>query len=693
MNTNPVSPESTHQHLAGILRSSDVHFRPARRGYRRGEEIERSVYGLDGGYQGTSRFWIEHSPGSGFAGQVYRAVVETHANTDDRATDWTSPIAIKILRPRNRWKEAFRDLLFRLSYQAPYAPRLCEEALRCGLIWQALLCIAGQIEFDGAAVIARPLGYYWDDELASFAEIHEWIDGRAAVYQADPHMVSRWLRREPISPDSEMRRKRAFMDRLAALCREIGAIGLARQYEWYTFVSQANVLTRQGISTGLAEFVAVDCRPGLAVPFFLPLSPVHARIILDGLRRGSFAHFDEVDFSRLDAYVAAHAEAFRKAAGLIQQLKQDDACYRQGLPDLWHTRTLLLKDEKRKKAIKIAVIEDWRKTNMISPIEAMRIMNSSLRFLFSLVLCGIPIVGHPLLRLQAHEGYRQHLGQIIRRSGYRRAALDAMRATDLLTWQDEGRIAADRLTMLHGSMSHYLVEKLTLSWQPSAVHRFLTDPAARRALARSLIVNNIHLCLDRRYRECWLNAVIDEGAAKGVIDLEATALLRRQIGEARMESYVRDFAVAIGLDFVAKVFYLGLAAYGFSTRDFLPLAITALGPISPSGLVRAAYVLAQLAVDAPYIVRNRDGRLLLSRLLGLVTAPWRGLGNLFAPLEMFAYYNDMSLLLGDYHISRLTAKVPVLGGRGKLLEYGVFNAIYNVPLALRTTLVELQGRI
>ena len=110
-------------------------------------------------------------------------------------------------------------------------------------------------------------------------------------------------------------------------------------------------------------------------------------------------------------------------------------------------------------------------------------------------------------------------------------------------------------------------------------------------------------------------------------------------------------------------------------------------------MVRATYVLAQLAFDAPHIARHRDRRLLLSRVLGLIAAPWRVLGNLFAPLEMFAYYNDMSLLLGDYHISRLAAKVPVFGGRGKLLEYGVFNAIYNVPLSVRTALVERQGRI
>jgi len=693
MNTSSATPVMAREHLVGLLSSSDIRFRRARRGYWRGERIERAIHGVDGGYRGQLRFRIEYSPGSGFAGQVYRAVVETSWNNDVRAADWTSPVAIKVLRPRNRWKEAFRDLLYRLSYQGPYAPRLREEALRCGLVWQALLCIAGQIEFDGAAVIARPLGYYWDDELASFAELHEWIDGRAVTYQADPHMVSRWLHRGPAPPDSEMRRKRAFMDRLAALCYEIGAIGLARQYEWYTFVSQANVLTRSERSADLAEFVAVDCRPGLAVPFFLPLSPVHARIILDGLSRGVFAHFDEVDFDRLDAYRAAHADAFREADGLIQQLKQDDERYRQGLPDLWHTRTLLLRDKARRQAIKTAVIENWRKTDTISPTEAARLKNGPRHLLPYLILEGLPIVGHPLLRLLGHEGYRQHLSLAIRQPAYRHAVLDAMRAADLLTWQDAGRITAGRLATLDHSMPHYLVEKLLLSWQPPALHRFFTDPEARRALARSLIVDNVRLCLDKPYRETWLVAIIDEGVAKGVIEPEVAALLRQQVGEARMQSYVRDFGITIGLEVLAKALYLGLAAYGVSTRDFWPLAIAALSPISPSGLVRATYVLAQLAFDAPHIARHRDRRLLLSRVLGLIAAPWRVLGNLFAPLEMFAYYNDMSLLLGDYHISRLAAKVPVFGGRGKLLEYGVFNAIYNVPLSVRTALVERQGRI
>jgi hypothetical protein len=104
-------------------------------------------------------------------------------------------------------------------------------------------------------------------------------------------------------------------------------------------------------------------------------------------------------------------------------------------------------------------------------------------------------------------------------------------------------------------------------------------------------------------------------------------------------------------------------------------------------VIRAGYVAAQLAWELPGIWRDRDRQLLVSRLLGLAVAPWRWIGNLFAPLEMFSSYPELSLLMAEHFVVRMVRVVPVLGGPGLLLEYWAFQAVYNLPLSLRHRLI------
>ncbi len=678
--------------LDNRIKSGEILVKPKRNGYFIGENVEANVRALDGNGLGIERFNIETSPGSGFAGQVYRAMPEKGVIYDASKEDGDkNPVALKVLRPKSKWKEAFRDLLFKLSYQASFTPRLREEALRSALIWQQLLRVATNIELGTDSAVAKPFGYYWDSEVGSFAGVHEWVNGRSSRYEADDKMVLRLLGKTREHPDSEMRRKRVFMDDLVRVCHDIGALGLARQYEWYTLVSQANVLTRNDQKTGLSEFAAVDCQPGLAVPFFLPLSPVHARIIFDGLKRGVFAHFDEVDFKKLDSYLAAHTESFSSVDGLIQRLKEDDERYRSGLPNLWHMRTRILKDKELQEKVRKATIGDWQRLGKVSEAEATQLRDGSKRYLPYLILDNTPMVGQPLMRLLGNERYRQHLNNILRKPGYLREVIDISKYNDLLGWEGQQRITTERATSLTVSTPRYLADKLFLSWQPKGLHRLATDSETRTELVRKLIVQPARLFVDRKYREDWLGDIVSSQLERGIVTPEQAEELIKQVGEKRMQGFIRDLGFTVGTEAVSKTLYLVLAAYGLSTSDFLPLGVAALNPISPSGILREAYVLAQLASEMPHIVKNRDSKLLFSRALGAVSAPWRVIGNIFAPLEMFSYYNDMSLLLGDYYVSKIVDTVPVFGGEGKLLEYWAFNMTYNLPLSIRRAILDSKS--
>jgi hypothetical protein len=424
------------------------------------------------------------------------------------------------------------------------------------------------------------------------------------------------------------------------------------------------------------------------VPFFLPLSPVHAKIILNGLKRGVFAHFDEVDFDKLDTYLATHVNEFKHADGLIQKLKEDDARYRSGLPNLWHVRTRFLRDKNLRQRAQEESIRDWQRLGKVSDEEAKKLRDNSRRYALYLILDNVPFVGQPLLRLLSSEQYREHIRRILRTPAYLKEVIEVQKASDLLAWNDGHRITRERAMTLANSTPRYLLEKSTLGWQPKRVHRLATDAQARRKLVDNVVINPVRLCVNREYRQVWLLDIIEQQAEKGVVAPEQLERLREQVGEARMQGFIRDLGFAAGFEAASKILYVALAAYALSAKDFLPLAVAVLGPISPSGIARAAYVLAQLARNLPHIVKNKDRKLLLTRALGTVSAPWRVVGNVFAPLEMFAYYNDMSLLLGDYYVSKIVNAIPVFGGEGKLLEHWAFQASYNLPISARRAVSE-----
>ncbi len=587
-----------------------------RAGYLPGEAIERDVQGLSGEPLGRFTFTIECSAGSGFASQVYRAAV--------KGCEALPPIAaIKVLRPRSRMKLWLRDTLFRICFQTSFAPRLREEALRCGLAWQVLLRAAAEIELGSAAAVVQPYGYFWDAELASYVEVHEWVSGRAARMEQDEHLLARWLHKDAPPDQSEMARKKAFMDGLAGLCRRIGAAGLARQYEWWTLISQANVLARFPPSQPAAAnhpaetLTAIDCRPGLAVPFFLPLSPAHARINWDGLQRGMLAHYDEADLDRLAAYLygpsrpgilppAGRAPRRGRAriplrnpwmverAGRTRGSAATGRLAGENAPG----RTRGSAAAKRNNPpTRIAAAADWLRLGQVDAQTAAWLPAHPLAFYILALLGLFPICGPFLARLLGSADYRRHLRPLLANPGYRHAALAAWRSQDLPCWQSEGRISPARASLLLRSMPAYLAEKTLFAWLPPWLHHFLVDPAARRTALDRLLLQPLRLMFSQESRLTWLEGILRAQARDGMLSPERLRVHLAQLREPRMQGYIRDMGFTAGLDLFSRLVYLALGMYGLSTGDFLPLGLAVLGPIPPSGPLRALYILTFLPLD------------------------------------------------------------------------------------------------
>jgi hypothetical protein len=662
-------------------------FKPQRDAYFAGENIEAEVFGLNGECLGLERFTIREYVGSGFAGQVYRAAPQNGVLPSAGEREETHTVAIKVLKPKSRWKRIFRDLLYYCSYQTSYAPRLRESAVRSGLIWQEVLRIAAEIEFGLVSAVARPLGYYWDSGQRSYVEVHEWVESRPVRYEADDRIFFSRNSGVRVLAETEMVRKKRFMRAMVKLCHQIGALGLARQYEWFTMVSQANVLSRVNSESSALEFTGIDFRPGLAVPFFLPLSPVHLRIICAGLPQGVLVHFDEVEFERLDRFVADQGSVYPSLPELCQQLKQDDQRYRSALPNLWHAGRRSITDTKIRKAIASGLIEDWRKLDRITPETALQLRRTRLGFFLFYLLGLPPLVGGFFQRIVGSGPYRHHLKNLVLERAYFRAVFKSRKSRDLLAWFSDRRISELHLERLARSNFLYCFDKVVLSWLPARLHRLLSDGQACRRQLFYLIIHPIRLLLKMEYRKAWLAEIIHQQYHRGIVNLDQKDDLLRQLAEAPMQAFIQDLGFTIGLEIFSKIGYALLAAYGFSSGNFVPLVIAALGPIPPSGIVRTAYVFFLLVWELPGMIRQKANRLFLTRVLGLLIAPWRMVGNLFAPLEMFAHYHDLSLLLADYYVSKMVGVIPVLGGRGQLLEYWAFQLVFNVPLSIRRWLL------
>jgi hypothetical protein len=673
--------------MLACIPSVSMPFKPQRDAYFAGENIEAKVFGLNGECLGLEGFTIREYVGSGFAGQVYRAAPVNGVLPSAGERETRQTVAIKVLKPKSRWKRIFRDLLYYCSYQTSYAPRLREPAVRSGLIWQEVLRIAAEIEFGLVSAVARPLGYYWDSGQRSYVEVHQWVDSRPVRYEADDRIFFSRSAGGHVPAETEMVRKKRFMQSLVKLCHQIGALGLARQYEWFTLVSQANVLSRVKSESSTFEFTGIDFRPGLAVPFFLPLSPVHLRIIYAGIPQGVLVHFDEVEFERLDRFVADQGSLYPSLLELCQQLKQDDRRYRSALPNLWHTGRRSITDPKRRRAIANGLIEDWRKLDKVAPDAALRLERSRLGFFLFYLLGLLPLAGGFFQRIVGSTPYRHHLKNLVLNRAYFREVFKWRKSCDLSAWLADGRIPELRLERLARSNFLYCFDKAVLSWLPGRLHRLASDGQVFRRQLFYLIIHPIRLLLEKEYRKTWLAEIINQQYHRGIVNAAQRDDLLRQLTEAPMQAFIRDLGFTIGLEIFSKLGYAMLAVYGFSSGNFVPLAIAALGPIPPSGIVRTAYVFSLLVWELPGMIRRRGNKLFLTRALGLLVAPWRMVGNLFAPLEMFTYYHDLSLLLADYYVSRIVGVIPVLGGRGQLLEYWAFQLVFNVPLSIRKRLL------
>lgn len=685
MSTKPYDVELCRE-LTGRVRESGLAWTPAPDRYEPGDTVVLDVKTVCPETETHATFRIESFVGGGFAGQIYRVVLERCA-----LPDALNPLkvgdrcALKILAP-SRGRARFRNLLYAMGFQAPFSAELTEAACRSGLLWQRILRIAMEIEQGRPESIPEVYASFFDPAIRAYGEVREWIEGRTWRLEADDQwrLRRRWRTVDPAATHSpEYVAKRQFMARLVELMHGLGAQELARQYEWWTMKSQPNVLKRPGFGHGPGDgLCAVDFRAGLVLLPFLPMSPVDYRLILEGIRRGSLVQFDRADMAQLKRYAEAHEASNPELASAVEALEIADRRYRRSMPDIAHQGLRLCFDRSLRHDVRDGLVEAYVSARLVDEDGARRLRESRLLFALFYGLGLVPVLGRVLRRLIGHGAFRRHVGAMLTDGATFRRAGRVTIASQLIRWLRKGRIGAERARRMADRPVRFWCERLTLGLLPFPwLHRVCAEPAFVGLKLKRAFGFIRSFFKDPAFREQWLTDQVREGHAEGMLeDAERDEILAHA-----KDPFIAKYLECLGVHFatlpvtqIVSVTIGGVAAAwhmmsGGTGKGALMIfggivAFFQVFPVSPGSICRGLFVVYLM-------VRERNFH---SYMIAAPVSFVKYIGYLAFPLEMVATYPSLSRFMASRWATSSVHIVPVFGEKGALLEHMVFDAFFNL---------------
>ena len=662
-------------------------YRPDR--YEAGDVLEVPITTVWPERHGYARFELERFVGGGYAGQVYRArlVALDVPRGEGTGLSVGRVYAVKILVPPTPSARRFRDALYWVAFQGSFGPQVFESACRSGLMWQKAIRIGMQIRYGLSDAVAEPFASLYDERLGAHGDVCEWVDGRVWRLEADdePQLRRQWQTLSPEQTSSpEYVAKRRFMAGLVALLHEMGAPELARQYEWWSMKSQPNVLKRRGHDDDpAAGLCAVDFRAGLALLPVLPMSPVDYRLIVSGIRRGSWTQFDRGDLEKLRAFVDEHTEAFGEYRAMIDVLNGLDTEYRCSLPDLAHQAWRLLVDPSLRMDVRMGLIRGYREKGLLDERGAERLDASAWRFVGYYLLGALPVVGRLVRRLWGQRDFRWHVRRVFSDRRYFRRSGRAFVAARLVRWARSGRTGEERVAFLMDRPGWFWLNQLTVGLLPfPRLHHVLAEPGYVMERLRAGVAFMRAFLKDAAFREAWFTRVIEEGYTEGMLHEADRDTILGNVRDPFIVKYLKCLAVHFATLPVTQIVSLLTAAIvtgwhlarggdwesavGYFVGILLFFQVI---PVSPGSFCRGVFVL---------ILIFREGRFrdyMIAAPLSFV----KYIGYLAFPFQMIAKYPELARYMGSRWATQAVHIVPVFGEKGALLEHGLFDLFFNKP--------------
>jgi len=676
--------------LQDHLRQIELH-RPTRVGrYEPGQVLTYGVQPAGPEAQATVRMSVDRFVGGGFAGQVYRVIIQEIEGDPVPGLNVGMTCAVKILIPPSRFSKLFRDALYWVGFQGPFQLQVNPAAARAGALWQKFIRRAAQVRFGAETCVKDIYATFVDSQLGSCGELSEWVEGRTWLLEVDDRLdlLGRWRRGkivdEALLGSQEYRAKHAFMHAFVELLHDMGAYEFARQYEWSTCKSQPNCLKRehseddpyQGLS-------AVDFRAGLVLLPYLPMSPGDFKLICKGVARGSLVQFDRGSLEKLKAFMESHAQAFADMEPLFAELQAAEDVYRNSLPDVTHNGLRLLYSGRLWSTIFGSTVTGWRVRNLLDDASEARFRQSRIKTFMFFLLGMIPLLGRGLRKWAAHAQWRKHYHAMLSSGAYLKKALHAKAVENIIKWHRAGRVTAARAQYLAEHVGPYLCH-LPLSLLPAGLHHVLTDAAYAKERLAYLFVRPIRLYFDGQLREQWMRDMVKEGRGKHMLTGEDAETILGQLKEPYIQKYLTSLVVHLMTLPVTQVVSAIVALIFWLTHPDMPdlergakvagiLVLFQIIPISPGSLCRGLYVVYMVIKDRDF--RNYN----IAVFLGF----FKYVGYLAFPIQMTYHYPALARFMAGHWATEAVHMVPVFGERGALLERWVFNLFYNWPLTIR----------
>ncbi len=661
--------------------------------HEEGEVLTVQAKGIYPAVEAELELELVKAVGGGFAGQVYRTRLVAIRGGAIEGLEEGGEYAVKILRPPSGFSLAFRNLMYNLAFQGPFSAQVSEPAIRAGALWQRLLRRGAAIEFGSERAIVAGFATFYDPTLRSWGEISEWVPGRVWQLEIDDRLFGRWLKDPTVwttwrhgGNSPEYLNKQAFMARIVRLFHRMGAPELARQYEWWSCKSQPNALKRLDAGPGPAEgLTAIDFRAGLALLWWLPMSPVDFKLAARGLSQGKLAQFDRGDLGVLKAFMDAHPEHFAELGPSYDELVICERAYRRSLPDVTHHRTKLLTDAELRGDVREGLIAAWHTLGKLDDDAAARLRSSGLAFFLYFWLGALPIVGKLGRKWWGNGAWRAHVKRALTDRAYLSRALHVKQLEALIGWHRKERVTDARALKLADAPFRMWLERWTVGFLPGKIHRYLTEPSELWERIVDAVTFPVKLYFRPQFREDWLRDQVQEAKDEGMLDEDEERRLLDNIDDPFIQTYLKCVAVhAATLPVTQVVAVLIAGGYYFfwappesSWGESMAVSAGILAffqatPVSPGSLTRGLYVVYRMI---------RDRNVKDYWVAGLISF-WHYIGYLGFPIQMVARFPGLARFMAGSWATKAAHVIPVFGEKGALIEHLVWDSFFNLPISV-----------
>lgn len=665
-----------------------VPYRPVR--YEDGDELTVSFTTVWPEISGKARFKILKFVGGGFAGQVYRCVLESlklPVDTENTGLHEGSVYAVKIMIPASGFSRWFRDKLYWIAFQTPFSAQINKGACRSGLLWQRFSKLGAEAEFGRKDAVADVYASFYDPVIQSYGEIREWVEGRTWRLESDTAFKQRrhWKNIDPNITDSpEYVAKHQFMYRFVKVLHGMGARELARQYEWWTMKSQPNALRREGAGNDARDgLCAVDFRAGLALIPVLPMSIGDIGLIISGLRHGSISQFDRCDFTKLREYAEGHKDVFGNCESAIAHTEKYDTEYRRSMPDITHQGHRLILDSSLRKDVRKGLTSGYLAADLIDKEFAELLPQNPLKFSLFYFMGAVPVLGKFIRRIWGNRLFRSHLRQISTSKSYHWKNELAVVRTRLIEWHRSGRCSEKRVRFLANHPVIFWFLRCTVGIIPfPGLHRAISEPSFAWGRIRDGVKFMRTFYKDSDFREQWLKNEIEEGFKDGMLHEEERDAILKKIKDPFIAKYLKCVAVhfaTLPVTQIVSVIVGGVVAARIllsgGSKEKAGLAFGGVVilfqfiPISPGSICRGLYVVYLMIKE-----RNFKDYMVAAPLSFV-----KYIGYLAFPIQMTTTYPALAQLMAGRWATEAVHIIPVFGEKGALLEHMLFDLFFNVP--------------